>query len=431
MPRSISVIACIRIPTFAAAIARRENPTLSVEPLALIDPRRIPPEVCAVSGEAARAGVSVGMTLREAQALCPALHIAEGDPRQRYHAIDDVLALLAEFASGRTPKVEPEPASTPPRKRRRAAQPMPGLADDPLIGYLDLGRLKADEGLEVAHHIHQALRQHLVLGPMVALAAGKFTARVAALSLGSNEIAMIPKRQSAAFLAPYPVTLLPVDAETVRQLHLLGLRTLGQLAGLPASAMLNRFGKAGVAIHRLAGGADTSPILPYKPRIIERQTRQLDGPVGDHRALGPIIDSLTVTLVNRLQEAGRTAREVDVKVVQDDGRAHAHGIALRRPTSSPKHIARTAKDLLAALPVTDGIVAIELTLTGIVPAAPRQLSLFEREPIGAERLPEILAQLVARYGDETFFWVSADDPDARLLEARYRLRKVDDDAEWR
>jgi len=65
------MIACVLIPHFAAAVERREDPSLVRVPLVIGGPGGEPGEVHAVSGEAAQMGVRPGMLLSQAQALCP------------------------------------------------------------------------------------------------------------------------------------------------------------------------------------------------------------------------------------------------------------------------------------------------------------------------------------------------------------------------
>jgi hypothetical protein len=71
-----------------------------------------------------------------------------------------------------------------------------------------------------------------------------------------------------------------------------------------------------------------------------------------------------------------------------------------------------------------GVAGVEVTLGGMAPAVARQLSLFERGPVPQERLRAVLKDLVARYGDDSFYWVTLVDPAARLPERRFRLKKV-------
>lgn len=416
------MIACLRVPHFEVLAARQTDPALAVEPLALVEDGR----VRALSEGAAQSGVGRGMPVSQARALCPNLHLAPADVRSIYRATDELLETLSQFAS----KVEVEPASQPPRRLRGRPRldahlhpPLPD--DDPLLAYLDLGRLTGEQGLELGHAIHRAVRPLLPgADPRLGLASGKFTARVVALSLDPHHILLVPRSSAAEFLAPFPTVLLPIDGETLRQLDLLGLRTLGQVAGLSSQALFNRFGEAGRLIYKLVTGADPGVVRPYVPKLVEQVSRQLEGAVENRAALEAVVETLAGELCNRLDRAGRAAREVDLALSQDDGRTQRRGLALREPSSAAWRIARAAVELLDALPLTAGVAEVELRLTGVAPAALRQLHLFEREPVGGQRLREALDGLVARYGEGSFLRIVVADPDARLDEDRYRLRSA-------
>lgn len=73
-----------------------------------------------------------------------------------------------------------------------------------------------------------------------------------------------------AELADLPLTLLPADVATRQRLALFGLTAMGQLAGLPRSAVGAQFGAAGEWLQALARGHDPRPIVPRRrPERVE------------------------------------------------------------------------------------------------------------------------------------------------------------------
>src|SRR5690606_32454176 len=156
-------------------------------------------------------------------------------------------------------------------RRRRAPYSLPPAQLDEQQAatcYADLGRLAIEDALAAAHTVHRLVAAHFELPAALGLATGRFTARVAVAALRPGEHAVVTPGEEARFLAPFPTSLLPVDGETLRQLHLLGLRTLGQLAALPSAALLERFGQQGPLMHRLACGRDTSRVARYAPPVV-------------------------------------------------------------------------------------------------------------------------------------------------------------------
>ena len=234
------------------------------------------------------------------------------------------------------------------RRRRPAYTLPPGQLDaqPALTVYLDPGRLTRAQALDAALHIHR-IAQRQRLAPAIGLAAGRFTARVAAASLAPHEALIIPRQREADFLAGYPVSLLPVDGETLRQLHLLGLTTLGRVAALPAAALLDRFGAQGRVMHRLASGRDSSPVPPYVPRRALSLSAGFEPPAESWTILEARLDDLAERLAARLQADALAAREMIVTLHAGRGPALEQAVAFRQPASSSAHLRRTALELLA------------------------------------------------------------------------------------
>jgi nucleotidyltransferase/DNA polymerase involved in DNA repair len=341
--------------------------------------------------------------------------------------LDAAAAALAEL----TPQVEVEGSLSLRADARPRRQPYTvprGQVDEDLsiTLYADLGRLRLADGLDAAARIHQLLQRGADLTPAVGLAGGRFPARVVALSLEPVEMAVLARGREADFLAPYPVDLLPVDGETLRQLGLLGLRTLGDIAALPGPALADRFGAAGRTMHRLAGGRDTSRIASYMPRQTETDSLGFEPAVVDRGSLEKAIRQLASRLAARLEGAGLAAGRIGLALTLADGRQVEREIALRQPTHEALHLTRTAHDLLpGSLPA--GVAEVCLRLDDAIPLTVRQLSLFERDPVQRQRLREVLKALVARYGDECFYWAALVDPEPGWTEPRFRWHKVEDE----
>ena len=101
----------------------------------------------------------------------------------------------------------------------------------------------------------------------VGAADGLFAALLAAR--GAERILVIPPGETAEFLARQPVSVLagqvPDGHDLAGLLSRLGLRTLGDLAALPAGDVAGRFGAAGEAAHRLACGLGAPPLAVRPP----------------------------------------------------------------------------------------------------------------------------------------------------------------------
>src|SRR5207237_10556078 len=83
---------------------------------------------------------------------------------------------------------------------------------------------------------------------------------------------VVSDERTKDFLAPLPLTLLPLEQERRQELEDLGVKKIGQLAGLPGAAVAERLGPDGRRSWRLAGGGDAGRVRARRPppEIVER-----------------------------------------------------------------------------------------------------------------------------------------------------------------
>ena len=124
------------------------------------------------------------------------------------------------------------------------------------------------------------------------------------------------RERARAYLAPLPVSLLRARAalaDLPEALERLGVRTLGELAELPAAALADRFGKAGLLAYELVNGGD-SALSPRPAREYLREVLELPEAASGmqlQRALDLLIDRLLA----RRERRGRTLRSVVISAV--------------------------------------------------------------------------------------------------------------------
>jgi len=71
----------------------------------------------------------------------------------------------------------------------------------------------------------------------------KFAALAAANVARPGQILVVSDERTREFLAPLPLDLLPLQQEMQEELKELGVRRLGELAGLPGGAVANVWGR--------------------------------------------------------------------------------------------------------------------------------------------------------------------------------------------
>ena len=230
------------------------------EPAAVLHANR----VVAASPPARAHGVVPGLRRREAQARCPALEVLGHDPDRDARAFEPVARALQAL----TPRLELD---------------VPGRCAFPTRG--PSRYWGGDEALaaRAAAVVAEVLGPRLaVCGPPgVGVADTVFGAGLAAersAVQGAGPV-VVARGAAAAFLAPFPVDAIGLEHAALADLcRRLGLRTLGQLAALPAADVLARFGPDGVVAHRRAGGRDDHPPRTRRPPEDLARTLVLDPP---------------------------------------------------------------------------------------------------------------------------------------------------------
>jgi protein ImuB len=386
------MVVCSLYPRFQLRVAIGERRELVGVPMALAPEPGREQKVGEVSAAAGAFGVAEGMRLGEAMARCPDLYLVPPDPQR---ARD-----LWERALRRLEGIGAEVESSRPGEAFFSADPLRGVH-----GNLD----------EVLRKARRAVGAGVRLGA----APGRFSARAAALEGRPRRPPLVVSPALLpAFLGKLPVSYLgfcPELAELPPTLERLGIRTLGALAKLPASAVADRFGQAGLRALDLARGGDT-PLLTRKPA--ETAGERLALP---EAASGPQLEMALRLLVDRLlarpERGGRTIRRLAVRARFVEGGTWRASAALREASADADVLFLALSPKLAALPAPARELGIEVEAFG--PPDHRQEAL-EEDPrlVRRARLGEAVRQARQAAGERAAMRVLEVDPESRLPERR-------------
>ncbi len=399
------MIACIRLPYFAATVHRRDQPTVTDEPLILFRHQGRRCRVVAVCAQAEASGAQPGMSLSRARALCPEAQLLPILTSRAQQALGDLLLALTDFSA----RLEAE-----------------GDAIQTAAVVIDLGRLYPEQGTAIAAQIIEKLRTR-GFEASIGLAANRFTAHVAAATASAGQPTLVPLGEEAAFLAPLPVSWLPLDAEQARRLDLLGLRHIGQIAALPRAALVEQFGTAGRRLHQLAQGlapgmaqgADDSRVARFTPPVVLGASRQFDVALDNRLLIDGVLGALAAELAAQLD--GQASRTVTLVVGLERGGEQEAQARLPNPVGQGIGLLRELQKLFDRLPINSGVLSLSAQAGDLAPVVARQLSLFDMPP--AHSPGQRLIDLAACYRQARFFRVvPVEQP---LLELRFRLEPVD------
>jgi protein ImuB len=182
-----------------------------------------------------------------------------------------------------------------------------------------------------------------------------------------------------------------------------GLRTLGDLAALPADEVAARLGQAGIAWQRLARGEDPAPLVPSVPEERFEQALDLEWPIDGLEPLSFVLARLMEPLSAHLERRDRGAAVLHVRLhlVKRDGvTREVHERSLQLP--APMRDARTLRTLaLLDLESHPPSAAIDRVVVAVDPTPGRviQFSLLTRPLPSPEQLSTLMARLTALMGE--------------------------------
>jgi nucleotidyltransferase/DNA polymerase involved in DNA repair len=394
------MIACIVIPGFELRAALRSRPRLALRPAALAPPEGKEPLLGPVTAAAEAAGVRPGMRLGEALALCPSLVLVEPDPQGAEREWEAVLRRLEDAGIAVSP-AEPGCAFFETRGVER------------LYG-----------GVE------PALRRALAAvgsswDARVGAAGRKFAALAAAHVAGPGQVLVVAEERTREFLAPLPLGLLPLAEEEQQELRELGVRRLGELAGLPGGAVAERLGPGGRRAWSLARGGERRRVRGRRPpaELVERL--EFPEAVGNELTLRRAFTVLLDRLLARPEREGRFARKIAIAARLVGGASWRRTVTLRDPTIERDRLRAALAPKLAELPAP--VVELRLELVELTQSTGQQLELVRTA--GAElgtRLSEGLRQVRASTGPGSVNTVVEVAPWSRIPEARALFVPRDD-----
>lgn len=389
------MLACILIPGFELRAALRGRTRLLLEPAALAPVPGTRPEIGAVTAAAEAAGVRPGMLLGEALATCPSLRLVEQDPAAAVQAWEEIMQRL----EGEGFAVEPA---------------------DPGCLYVETLTVERLYG-----GIEGVLKRALAAvgsgwDARAGVADRKFAALAAASVARAGQILVVSSEETPTFLAPLPLGVLPLGRERYDELEGLGMRTVGQLAALPGTAVAERLGSDGRQAWHLARGGGRSRIRPRRPPAEIAERLEFPEPVDNELTLRRALGALVERALGREEREGRAVRKAALSARLVGGGSWRRTLTLREPTADRDRLRVALGPKLAELPAP--VTSLGLELSELTEWTGRQLELVKAE--GAElrsRLKEGLRQTRSSVGAGAVATVVEVAPWSRIPEQRALL----------
>jgi protein ImuB len=361
-------IACLLVSDLPVAAVCRADPDRAGRPLVLTETPGAHARIIAASAQARALGIRPGRhTAAQARAYAPDLIVGRRDPA----AEDSTRRALVDVAASLADRIE--------------------LAPDGAV-FLDAEGSTHLAGSEAGLATALVARAARVgIAARTAVGASMVVARLAARHGHGTEV--VARGTERGFLAPLPLACLDPEPAIAATLARWGIRTLGDLAVLPADDVATRLGPASVALIRAARGDDERPLAPQSFEHAVEEATALEHAIDTVEPLLFVLHGLVVRAIERIGLAGIGCAELRLGLDLDDRSRDARTIPLVAPTRDVKTLLTCLRVDLEARPPRAAITRVVVTA---VPALVRatQLGLFT--PAGPA--PEHLATTLARLG---------------------------------
>jgi len=393
------MIACLSIPGFELKAALRTRPSLELRPAALAPEPGGEPLVGPVTAAAEAAGVRPQMRLGEALATCPQLVLVDPDPAAAEQAWEELIRSLEDA----------------------------GFAVDPAalgVAYFET------RGVERLYGgLDGALRRALAaVGPnwdaRIGVAGRRFAALAAASVARGGQLLVVRDEEVGNFLAPLPLDLLPLEPQRSAELAALGVRRLGQLAGLPGGAVAERLGPDGRRAWSLARGGAAARVRGRRPPAELVESLEFPEAVGNELTLRRALGALVETALARPERRDRFIRKVALAARLVGGGSWRRSLTLREPSTDAERIRIALAPRLAELPAP--VVELRLELVELTEPSGHQLELLAAGAEDRTRLREGLRQVRASTGTGSVCTVVEVAPWSRIPETRALFVPRDD-----
>ena len=247
---------------------------------------------------------------------------------------------------------------------------------------------------------------------------------------------ILPAGEGRTTLAPMPIGLLPAEPAVRDRFSLFGLTTMGQLAGLPRSAVAAQFGSPGERLQALARGEDGRPLVPRRRPEQLVTTARFEPPAEGTTEITLALRRAATTLTDQLGGRHLAPGRATMSLTRETAGPLTINLSLPEPSIDPDWITRL---LLARLEAQvrganagvnedhedePRITALTLVLDRLTNPAARQLPAFEPQAGRWEELRWSLERVSARFGEGRLWRAVADRPNAALPERQARLVEI-------
>ena len=280
--------------------------------------------VSAASYEARKFGIHSAMPIMTARNLCPQAHFL---PVRMFRYKDISKSIFAIFHRF-TPLVEPISLDE-------------AFLDVTASSYL------SGTATDIAITIKKMVLEETRLTVSAGVATSKLIAKIASDFVKPDGLTVVPEGHEREFLVPLPIECLwGVGKSTRKSLHLLGVRTIGDLGRLPVELLEKKFGRHGLAMHNASLGLDDRDVEPLRKikSIGNEETFETD--LIDGESIRRELLALCIKVGRRSRSHGICGKTLTIKIKYNDFKQITRSTTLTEPTDDSREIFQLGCGLL-------------------------------------------------------------------------------------
>ncbi|CAM3161210.1 Y-family DNA polymerase [Asticcacaulis taihuensis] len=212
----------------------------------------------------------------------------------------------------------------------------------------------------------------------VAALADTWGAAHALARFGRQPMQIVERDKTGDALRRLPVEALRLPPDMLPDLRLLGLDTIGELAGKPRPLLTKTFGPKLFRRIDQAFGRLNEPIEPVEAPELIRIERIFAEPIGAPETIEKYTRRLTDRMCLRLEEAGLGSRRLDLHFTRTDNRIETIFVSTAKPVRDARRLAKLLVDKIETVDPGWGVEKMVMTAAFTEPLVMKQtLASFE------------------------------------------------------
>ena len=216
----------------------------------------------------------------------------------------------------------------------------------------------------------------------------------------------LEEQQTARRLSLDELELEPTTRIALRKL---GVRTVGDLARLPAAGLRKRFGGQAHLLHKLATGEESLPLQPIPVLDPVQKLLVLDHPEVKSQPLLFLVKRHLPSMMATLQARGEVLASLTLRMVQEargrePTRERQETVSPAVPTLDEMQILQLVRLRLESLTLNTGVTDLEITARGTAPSTHQARLFVGSSTRDFDAGNQALAKLRAELGDKAIVY---------------------------